>query len=562
MSTDFDKFAILDSFLDEVASYLPEIEANLDRLQQNPRNSEAIEETYRRAHTIGGSAAMMDFSGLSHVAMGMEEILGDALDGTAPLDAPSVALLRRSTGRLQRLLERARTDGEGAQIVAEDDTDRAGWRGRASSGAMPAANPGAPRAAHSAPGGDGARLDPARSVPGAGGEPMTSPQLPDWLAAFGGAEPAGANGVAPSAGPGSAPNSGPVPGGAAANGWHASNPAWHEAPTAGPIPAGAPSRPGGAEPSFEDMIQAFRNDGSEVTGPTTAMPMGPGASPATRPRADVAVERTAPFPAIGSAPGQGSMQVSRPSGFGGSAGGGAAGSGGSGQLDSARSLMAISPAWEELHVTEDAVRRQVGALRDVVATLREAAQAMEDERTELRSFLDGSKDALDRLEEWAGQAMGLDLRQSPEHVRRYLPLSVIWVTTTRLKKLVALLNNTGRRVTASQEDINEALGEMHTALDNVGRLFSSVAAVASAAGGTAPDGSFQATLTQVTQVAFAAPAARGGRRCHGWAGCGARGHLRGPAARRARRAGAQRARGAAPRAGRRSARRGRGGDAP
>ena len=60
------------------------------------------------------------------------------------------------------------------------------------------------------------------------------------------------------------------------------------------------------------------------------------------------------------------------------------------------------PVLRELHEDEEIARRHVATLRDVGASLREAAQAMEDERAELRQFLDGSRDALERLEEWAG----------------------------------------------------------------------------------------------------------------------------------------------------------------
>src|SRR6266446_6116420 len=76
MSNSFDKLSVLDSFIEEVNSYLPEIEANLGRLAHTPGDMEALEETYRRTHTIGGSASMMDFPGLAHVAHGMEDILG------------------------------------------------------------------------------------------------------------------------------------------------------------------------------------------------------------------------------------------------------------------------------------------------------------------------------------------------------------------------------------------------------------------------------------------------------------------------------------------------------
>ena len=61
MSNTFDKLSVLDLFIEEVNSYLPEIEANLERLAQSPGDMEALEETYRRTHTIGGSASMMDF---------------------------------------------------------------------------------------------------------------------------------------------------------------------------------------------------------------------------------------------------------------------------------------------------------------------------------------------------------------------------------------------------------------------------------------------------------------------------------------------------------------------
>src|SRR5215472_6814964 len=135
MSDNFDKFAILESFLDEVSSYLPEIEENLDALQQRPDDMNVIEETYRRAHTIGGSAAMMDFGNLAHVAQGIEDILGHAIDSQTALDAPAIALLRRSFSRLSRLLENIRTNTDGTALVSEDDADRAAWRGSSSASA-------------------------------------------------------------------------------------------------------------------------------------------------------------------------------------------------------------------------------------------------------------------------------------------------------------------------------------------------------------------------------------------------------------------------------------------
>src|SRR5215471_13287012 len=129
MSSSFDKYAILDSFLDEVGSYLPEIEANLDRLEQVPDDVEALEEAYRRTHTISGSASMMEFPGLSRVAHSMEDVLGDALDEVLRLDGAVIGLLRRSLERVRLLLEVIKTGtGDDGRVVAEDTADHASFR--------------------------------------------------------------------------------------------------------------------------------------------------------------------------------------------------------------------------------------------------------------------------------------------------------------------------------------------------------------------------------------------------------------------------------------------------
>src|SRR5262249_23043594 len=117
--------------------------------------------------------------------------------------------------------------------------------------------------------------------------------------------------------------------------------------------------------------------------------------------------------------------------------------------------------------------------------------AREDERAELRGFLDGSRDALERIEDWAGRQMGLDLRHSPESVRRYLPLSVIWVTTTRLKRLTALLHNSSRGLAATQEEIEATLNDLHHAIDSAGHIYRTMTAM-----GSTPENGFSAAAAQ------------------------------------------------------------------
>ena len=589
MSNNFDKFAILESFLDEVNSYLPEIQANLDRLQQRPNDIDTIEETYRRTHTIAGSAAMMEFAGLAHVAQGMEDILGDALDSQSPVDPPTVALLRRSFARLSRLVENIRTGADDGSAVAEDDADRSAWRGKSAAGPAPAH--GIDSFAASA--GNGA-------AQATGYESHSAPiQVPDWLAAF--AAPAAENmAPAPAPPPPAAP---PTPASSfdAYSISSASGPAFDSRFAAPHMPAGAfdgspypggmpmdpfqgpvsgmptgsgyagamPAQPnnngfsssapfasssaGGIgqfghsdispEASFDEILRSFQAsasqpydaaDAPEMHAPERGAATGPSWSPATPAAHDVADLGTSALPAMSPPPWPATPQPTSPdlhwsvgastpaaqsgyaapapvsNDYAASAGWqGYAASASSGRYAQSAQLpaaMASTPGatsaavFTDIHTEEEAVRRQVASLRDVAAELREAAQAMEDERTELRTFLDGSRDALERLEDWAGQQMGLDLRHSPDAVRRYLPLSVIWVTTTRLKQLVALLKNSGRGLTATQEQIEETLGGLRSAIDSAGAIYSSVSSI-----GSEPAGGFSATVAQVTWTPPAPP---------------------------------------------------------
>src|SRR5579859_4361130 len=128
MSNTSDKLSILEPFLEEVNSYLPEIEANLERLAASRGDMDALEETYRRTHTIGGSASMMEFPNLAHVAHGMEDILCDVLDGLTALDDATLALLQRSLARVRLLVNGIRTNADGSAIIAEDEEDYARYR--------------------------------------------------------------------------------------------------------------------------------------------------------------------------------------------------------------------------------------------------------------------------------------------------------------------------------------------------------------------------------------------------------------------------------------------------
>ena len=474
MADNFDKSAIVGSFLDEVDAYIPEIEAHLDQLQQTPDDETAIEEAYRHTHTIYGSAAMMEFNGLAQIAQGMETTLDGALERRATLDQATIALLRRSCGRLARVAQLIRSGGADAQIVAEDMQDQEAYRGPSGAAspihsASPSPTPSAISSPISSPlsapfstpfsAPFSAPVAPPPPPIGSGPQWQASSQagvaipsgppapLPDWLAAFG-----------PTGGPASpttpqtaaqplsqpmAPAQGGVP---AANGFAALPP--------DPWSASVSHLPTGATPAIPPQ-RAGQMGALNGGGPADAMVARDWAS------------------SMSTQPPQPPQASQAPQTW----------QGGSG---------AAAAALDELRADSDDVQRQVMALHNTVAMLRDAAQAMDNERIELQSFLDGSHDAVERLEEWVGQQMGLDLRRSPDTVRNYLPLSVIWVTTTRLKKLIALLNSSGRNLTLSQEQIDETLRQFRATLDTLTGITSSIGVV-----GPGAAGGFSATVAQV-----------------------------------------------------------------
>ena len=495
MSNTFDKSAILDSFLDEVTSYLPEIEANLDRLQQRPDDAETIEETYRRTHTIAGSAAMMDFDSLAHVAQGMEDVLGGVIDERSALDIPTIGLLRRSASRLIRLVDNIRTGAESASLVQDDDADRAASRG-APAPLQPASQPsnGAEGPMWSHPFDTSGFTGPQQAPSGATAQQGPA-GLPDWLAAF-------AN-----SGNGSEANSGLLPNGMGGP------PAADGANPPGRMPQTiVPPLDGQAgDESMDDILRAFRTQGDDTpssapwsTGPLP--PLSPFAAPTT-PTAPI--QRAGRAPAPSSLPNLADVGTSAMPSISPQANSFAGprmlkGSNDASSTTGRRDGNAGgADVFADLRADEMSVRRQVASLQSVVAELRAATQSMEDERSELRGFLDGSKDALERLEDWAGQQMGLDLKQSPDSVRRYLPLSVIWVTTTRLKRLVGLLTTSGRSLTVTQEQIEETLNDLRSAIDGAGSIYHSMSTL-----NGPPDQGFQATVAQFSWAPPVAPPAQ------------------------------------------------------
>nr|MBA3827162.1 Hpt domain-containing protein [Ktedonobacterales bacterium] len=401
MASSFDRSAILESFLKELQAYLPEIEMNLDRARQGGADAEALEEIYRRVHTIAGSAGMVELPAIAQVATAMETVMGDVLDGATPLDDATTGLLRRSVGRLRQLMDLTRAGANDSTIIAQDRADHLALRGSRTDPTMAKPSP-APRAM----GGPGMTPEAPFTVPGQGGPPRQG------------------TGPAPA-----------IP-----------------YPTA-PAPFGAPLPPSGTV-----LPNPPRPGWLDQAPPAVAMPPAAPYDPARL--------ATQAIPAIPALP--------------------------STAAPAAGVRLSATPLWHDVQHEEEAVRQSAAAFTQLLATLREVTRRFDGERNELMSFLDSSPDALERLEQWAGQAMGIDLRTSPDHVRRYLPLSVLWVVTARMKRIAETLQDAARSMVMHQETLDEAVAHLGEALGALSQLAGGAVGAAS----LSPNGGFTASVTE------------------------------------------------------------------
>src|SRR5690348_3487139 len=437
MSNTFDKLSVLDSFIEEVNSYLPEIEANLGRLAQSTDDMEALEESYRRAHTIGGSASMMDFPGLAHVAHGMEDILGDVLDNLATLDPPTLGLLHRSLERIHRLVAGIRNGIDENAIIAEDDADYTQYRAQMELAARATTDQsGAPASVEGQ-----AQIEASASS----NPPPAIPSLDEMLASF----------LTPG-----------VPAGEEV--------AWPE----DPLPVSDAEARSRQDTHPQQVLPAPPSVPAEPVQTSTLEMLATPAHrvpemPPVTPNLPVAAESEAlqeryqePVPPVEAAHpvAHASAQLS-----------GAYGT----SLPTQEAGASVAHIYQKMQEDTRALAEQATALKRTLTQLRLAVTVVEAQRTEFKGFLDGSKDALDRMEDWAGKAMGLNLRNSPEQVRRYLPLSVMWVANSKLKKVLELLVQMTGNVEMTDEQMQGSLAQLQASIDACGEAIDQLQVVSS-----------------------------------------------------------------------------------
>ncbi|HUI68221.1 MAG TPA: hybrid sensor histidine kinase/response regulator [Nitrospirota bacterium] len=85
MAAPFDKSSIIEFFLVEAGEHIQNLNKGLLSLEKDPTDSSLIDELFRAAHTLKGSAAMMGFQGISDVAHKAEDMLGQFRSGAIPI---------------------------------------------------------------------------------------------------------------------------------------------------------------------------------------------------------------------------------------------------------------------------------------------------------------------------------------------------------------------------------------------------------------------------------------------------------------------------------------------
>src|SRR6266699_1667104 len=433
MSNAFDKLSVLDSFIEEVNSYLPEIESNLERLAQSPGDMDALEETYRRTHTIGGSASMMDFPGLAHVAHGMEDILGDVLDGLASLDVPTLGLLQRSLARMHQLVQGIRNGVDEDAVIAEDDADYVQYRALLDSSAQQSYDQSPTNGQLKV-----ISIPLPADVPAEAPTSSSMPSLDEVLASF---RTPSVNAGEEVSWPEETEELEPVPASLSQELEAAADQNVHRET----LPSPEPISPSALEILAASTWAPISPKELPVT-PASYEPVGNEIAEQRALQASSSYERS-PLVAHDAA-----------------------------ELE--KQEISFAKAYSAMQEEARSLEVQAFSLKEMLDQLRMTMSLIEAQRTEFKGFLDGSKDALDRMEDWAGQAMGLNLRNSPEQVRRYLPLSVMWVSNTKLKKVLELLTPVTSGVEMTDEQIHSILGQLSVSIEACGNAFQQLQAYA------------------------------------------------------------------------------------
>jgi chemosensory pili system protein ChpA (sensor histidine kinase/response regulator) len=105
MADQFDKSGIIEFFLIEAGEHLQNLNTGLLALEKTPSDRSVIDELFRAAHTLKGSAAMMGFAGISDVAHKAEDMLGLFRSGSIPITRETMNFLFDSVDAVKLMVD-------------------------------------------------------------------------------------------------------------------------------------------------------------------------------------------------------------------------------------------------------------------------------------------------------------------------------------------------------------------------------------------------------------------------------------------------------------------------
>ena len=119
MAGSLDKSGIIEFFLVEAGEHIQSLNKGLLSLERDPADTAMIDELFRAAHTLKGSAAMMGFQGVSDVAHKTEDMLGQFRSGTLPICKETLNFLFDSVDAVKLMVDSVASNQPEDRLVVE-----------------------------------------------------------------------------------------------------------------------------------------------------------------------------------------------------------------------------------------------------------------------------------------------------------------------------------------------------------------------------------------------------------------------------------------------------------
>src|SRR5512145_2368654 len=144
MAAPLDKSGIIEFFLVEAGEHLQNLNSGLLALEKDPSSRDVIDELFRAAHTLKGSAAMMGFQGVSDVGHKAEDMLGLFRSGSIPISRVTLNFLFDSVDAIKLMVDGIAAKKPEDMLIIETISQSFKTIVESLRGSAPAAKPAAP----------------------------------------------------------------------------------------------------------------------------------------------------------------------------------------------------------------------------------------------------------------------------------------------------------------------------------------------------------------------------------------------------------------------------------